>query len=141
MAQPENIKPVSDEVPQQRSLLFKTLGFAFLGIGGLGVVLPLLPTTPFLLLAAACFARSSARWHAWLLGNPTFGPMIRDWEAHRCIPRRAKIASLAIMGLVGGSSLVFAVTSPAARGIGLALLTVGVVVVLRIPVCRQREIR
>ncbi len=56
------------------------LGVVFLMIGGIGVVLPLLPTTPFVLVAAGCFAKSSPRMHAWLLANRVFGPMIVDWE-------------------------------------------------------------
>jgi hypothetical protein len=54
------------------------LGVFFLLIGGVGVVLPLLPTTPFVLVAAACFARSSPGMHAWLLGSRVFGPVIGD---------------------------------------------------------------
>ena len=61
--------------------LWATLGLAFVGVGAVGVVVPGLPTTPLLLLAAACFARSSPRLYAWLLRNPTFGPLIEDFRA------------------------------------------------------------
>ena len=56
-----------------------------------GVVLPLLPATPFVLLSAYCFARSSPRLHGWLLAHKLFGPLIRNWEQHRAISPRAKL--------------------------------------------------
>lgn len=65
-------------------------GFAALLLGLVGIVTPLLPTVPFVLLAAWCFSRGSARWEAWLLAHPRFGPMVREWRAHRAVPRRAK---------------------------------------------------
>jgi uncharacterized membrane protein YbaN (DUF454 family) len=87
--------------------LLLTMGFVFVGLAGLGVVLPVLPTAPFLLIAAACFARSSARFYHWLLANRLFGPMIRDWRETRSIPLRAKVSAIAMVVLVGGSSVLF----------------------------------
>jgi uncharacterized membrane protein YbaN (DUF454 family) len=84
-------------------------GLASLALGGLGAVLPLLPTTPFMLLAAFCFARSSPALHGWLLRNPTFGKAIRDWQANRTISRRGKTASMLAMVLSLAVSLVLAV--------------------------------
>ncbi|MEM8742615.1 MAG: YbaN family protein [Pseudomonadota bacterium] len=73
------------------------VGLLSLGLGALGVVLPLLPTVPFMLLAAFCFARSSPRFHDWLLAHRTFGPQIVAWRDHGAIPRRAKwIATMSI---------------------------------------------
>lgn len=63
----------------------------------LGIFLPLLPTTPFLLLASACFARGSARLHGWLLGNRVCGEYLRNYEAGRGIPLRAKLAALLLL--------------------------------------------
>ncbi|NNK38063.1 MAG: YbaN family protein [Xanthomonadales bacterium] len=114
---------------------FRLLGFFFLAVGALGIALPLLPTTPFVLLSAACFARSSERWHRWLLANETFGPMIRNWEQNRCISRRVKAIGLVSMLLVGGYSLGFAVDSLAARVVGGILLLLGMATVLYIPSC------
>jgi uncharacterized membrane protein YbaN (DUF454 family) len=76
-------------------------------LGVVGIFLPVLPTTPFMLLAAACFARSSRRFHDWLLANRTFGPLIHEWEKHRSIPRRTKLAAIALMSLTLAASIVF----------------------------------
>lgn len=85
------------------------LGVFSLGLGVLGVVLPLLPTTPFVLLAAYAFARSSKTWHDWLTGHRLFGPMIRNWQAYGAISRRAKISAMIALAVVMGISLVFQV--------------------------------
>lgn len=79
-------------------ILWVTFGFVALGLGVLGVALPLLPTVPFLLLAAFCFARSSERLHDWLVTHPRFGPPIADWNTHGAIRRPAKyLASASIL--------------------------------------------
>lgn len=80
--------------------LWLAMGGLFLGLGLLGVVLPVLPTTPFLLLAAGCFARSSPRLHGWLLAHPAFGPPIRNWEENGAISRRAKRLAVGSMAAV-----------------------------------------
>jgi uncharacterized membrane protein YbaN (DUF454 family) len=76
-------------------------------LGVLGIFLPLLPTTPFLLLAAACYARGSQRFYDWLLANRTFGPLILEWRRHRSIPYRTKLTAIAMMSLTLGISIVF----------------------------------
>lgn len=76
-----------------------------LALGLAGIVLPLLPTTPFVLLAAFCFARSSPRLHGWLLAHRTFGPIIHNWSEHRAIPPRAKRAAILAMLAALGLSL------------------------------------
>ncbi|MFM4702350.1 YbaN family protein [Aeromonas bivalvium] len=73
-----------------KSWLLFGLGWLSFVTGLAGLVLPLLPCTPFMLLAAALFARSSPRFHHWLLHHPWFGPPIRDWQAHRGIRRDAR---------------------------------------------------
>ena len=73
--------------------LWLLAGGMALGLGMLGIFLPLLPTVPFLLLAAFCFARSSDRLHHWLVTHPTFGPPIEDWRRSGAISRRGKIAA------------------------------------------------
>ena len=73
-------------------------GVTSLVLGIIGIALPLLPTTPFLILAAYCFARGSTRLHQWLVNHPRLGPPIRDWETYRAISKRGK--QLAMVGIV-----------------------------------------
>lgn len=75
--------------------VYLTLGLFFVALGFVGAFLPVLPTTPFLILAAACFARSSRRLERWLLEHPRFGPTLTDWRERGAIPRKAKTMSLA----------------------------------------------
>lgn len=89
--------------------LFLIAGLLCVGLGLLGALLPLLPTTPFLLLAAACFARSSARMHHWLHNNRLFGAYIQRYRAGDGMPLRAKVITLLIMWLSLGYSAVVAV--------------------------------
>lgn len=82
-------------------------GTLCVALGFLGLFLPLLPTTPFLLLAAACYARASRRFYDWLVANRTFGPLILEWRRHRSIPYRAKVAAIVLMTATFASSIVF----------------------------------
>lgn len=98
-----------------------------MALGVLGVFLPVLPTTPFMLLAAACFARSSPRFHRWLLNNPTFGPIIDEWHSHRSIPYRAKRTALLLIALSFGVSIAFFVPGwPAKLAMGFGGLVLGI---------------
>jgi hypothetical protein len=100
-----------DDVQEHDSPLVRWLliacGTASLGLGIAGIFLPLLPTTPFVLLAAACYARGSRRFFHWLLANRTFGPLILNWRRHRTIPYRTKITAIALMAITLGVSIVF----------------------------------
>lgn len=73
--------------------------YAALALALAGVVLPILPTTPFALIAAACAARGSERLHRWLLAHRVLGPVIRDWHEGRTVARRSKIVATATMAL------------------------------------------
>ncbi|NCF61831.1 MAG: DUF454 family protein [Gammaproteobacteria bacterium] len=117
---------------------FRVLGFLFLGLGVVGVFLPLLPATPFVLVAAACFARSSEKWHRWILANKTFGPMIRNWEQNRCISRKVKAIAILSMVFVGGYSIFFAVESNALKIAGAVFVTLGLITVIMIKTCNKR---
>lgn len=102
-------------------------GFAFIGLAVLGALLPVLPSTPFVLLAAACFARSSERFYAWVMNHRSFGPLVREWRHHRSIPYRAKLYAIALMSLSLTVSIVFFVEPPWLR---VALAVFGVALAL-----------
>ena len=101
----------SHEVRRHDSLAvratFAALGVAFLAAGAVGIFVPVLPTVPLWLVAAACFARSSARAYNWLLNHRHFGHHIREWRHHRSISLRAKRAALCLIALSFGVSIVF----------------------------------
>ena len=114
------------------------LGLLFLLLGAIGVVLPLLPTTPFVLLAAACFANSSPRMHGWLLSSELFGPMLRDWEKNQCVSRKVKLLSLSMMLVIGGISIGYFVPAGWPRLAGLGLLGLGCLTVLMLKTCPRK---
>lgn len=110
------------------------LGTVFVVIGIVGIFLPLLPTTPFMLLAAACYAKSSSRFYNWIMNNKVFGPIIREWREYRSIPRKAKWFAMGFLLLTFGSSIIFFVPYFYVQ-IGLAFLCLGMLVFMwRIPV-------
>lgn len=81
---------------------FLLLGGIFFGLGIIGIVLPILPTTPFILLAAACWARGSSVFHHWLINHRVFGKIVTDWQEKRAIPRYAKYLAWTMMTLSCG---------------------------------------
>lgn len=99
------------------------LAYVSLAVGLAGVVLPVLPTTPFILLAAFAADRGSPRLHAWLMRHRVFGPAIRDWRESRSVKRRAKVLATAMMLLAAG---IMAFTAPpvVAVAAGLVMATV-----------------
>lgn len=107
--------------------LFLALGTIFLGLAALGVVVPVLPTTPFVLLAAACYLRASTRLHKWLLASHTFGPTIAAWQEHRAIPPRAKALAIVMVAATFAFSVVFVIEPPVMRA---ALAALGIVLVV-----------
>lgn len=96
--------PVSTR-SKAKVLLWNVLGVFCVGLAILGAILPIMPTTVFLIMATACFAKSSPRMQRKLLNNKTFGPLINEWQQHRSIPRKAKrIALLTIVLSVAWSA-------------------------------------
>jgi uncharacterized membrane protein YbaN (DUF454 family) len=103
--------------------LWASIGLLSVAIGLAGIVLPLVPTTPMMILAAACFAKSSPRLHDWLWHHPVFGPAIQDWRRHGSIPKKAKLFSVLAMALAFGLSLWLGV-APKVLGIQAVVLSV-----------------
>ena len=106
--------------PIAHRLFWLTVGLASLALAAVGVLLPLLPTTPFVILAAFCFMKSSQRLHDWLVNHRVFGPMIVDWREYGAISQPAKKIAIASMAAVFVLSLglqapawVLAVQAPA----------------------------
>jgi uncharacterized membrane protein YbaN (DUF454 family) len=107
--QPKAVPPF--ERPRWQRLLWAAAGALALVAGIVGIFLPLLPTTPFVLLAAFCFSRGSERCERWLLEHPRLGPMVHDWRERRAVPLRAKQLATATMA---AGSVWAAFTMPAA---------------------------
>jgi uncharacterized protein len=117
-------RPSQVSKPLVRALLIAG-GVLSVGLGVLGIFLPLLPTTPFLLLAAWCFVRSSSRLHHWLITHPWFGDYIYYYQEYRAISLRVKVSSLTLLWLTIGYSVVFAIQSWGVRVL-LVAIAVGV---------------
>lgn len=134
----------SAEVRKHGSMTVRVLlviaGSVFVALGVIGAFLPVLPTTPFLLLAAACYARASTRFYNVLLNSRSFGPAILEWQRHRSIPWRTKLWSIALMTATLSSSIIFFVRDPRIQ-ISLAVLGLLLAIRLyRIP-SRDRPVR
>lgn len=106
--------------------IWAALGILALAFGTIGIVVPLLPTVPFLLLAALCFARSSTRLHNWLISHPLLGPPIQDWSERGAISSRSKRNATVSIGLVFALSLLL--------GLGLLILAIQAVVLTAVMV-------
>ena len=115
--------------------LLMSLGILAMVVGLIGVVVPLLPTTPFLLLAAACFVRSSDTMYGWLISNRLFGGFIRDYREQRGVSARAKIMALALLwGVIGYTALT------AVDAAWLRVLLVAIAVAVTIHLLRLRTL-
>ena len=129
--------PSQEDIQLSDSYLLRGLlvaaGSFFLALGFLGVFLPILPTTPFLLLTAACYARGSKKFYTWLLTNRLFGGYIREWREHRSLPLRSKVVILILLwGTILMTSL-FALSSPIGK-VAIFLVPIGVsLLIFRIP--------
>jgi len=113
--------------------LYTTAGFISVGLAILGAVLPLLPTTPFILLAAACFARGSHRFYVWLHTHRIWGPLITSWRLHRALPEGVKPKAVVVVVVTFTTSIL--VLGNLWVRIGLFVLGVGLCTfLLRMPV-------
>ena len=119
-----------------RRLLLVAAGTCSVVLGVIGIFVPVLPTTPFLLLAAALYARSSERFYRWLLGQRYLGAYIRNYREGRGIPARTKAVTLGMLWLTIGSTAAFAVEGWIIRLL-LAAVAIGVTAhIVRVPTLR-----
>lgn len=121
-----------DMRPVRLRPLWTAAGGVALALGVIGIFLPVLPTTPLVLLAAFCFGKGSPRLRAWIVAHRSFGPMITDWEATGAIPRRVKLWACAVMGVTFLASWVFGAPARVLWAQGL-LMGIGAAYVLSRP--------
>lgn len=117
---------------QRFRLFWAAGGVISLALGIIGIFLPLLPTTPLVLLAAFCFSKGSPRLRAWIVSHRRFGPMISDWEATGAIPRKFKVWACSVMAATFAASVAFGVPGRALIAQGL-LMGIGAAYVLSRP--------
>lgn len=116
-----------------KNAFYKIFGVFWVGIAALGVILPLLPTTPFLLIALACFARSSPALHQKLLNNKVFGPLIRDWQTHKAITRKSKTIAFISLGISAVISC-WLLSSLYLQLVVLSVMSIPTIILYRLPV-------
>ncbi len=103
-----------------------------MGLGGVGIVVPGLPTTIFFILAAGCFTRSSPRLEAWVLGLPKIGPAVADYRAGLGMPRKAKVMAVSMITVFVTLSA-WMIPTPWVKVVVVAAGVIGTTVVLRVP--------
>ena len=118
---------MGEKINRFSRIILIILGSFFVGLGILGIFLPLLPTTPFLLLAATCYVRSSERFYNWLLNTKWLGNYIKNYREGRGIPLSGKLLSVFLLWLTIGYSAIFAVPILLIR-ILLILIAIGVTI-------------
>lgn len=112
-----------------KRIILTGLGLLSLALGIIGIFLPLLPTTPFLLISAACFMHSSQKLHKWLIGHKLFGKLIESYQKHRAISKTSKIVALATLWATIGASIAFLVAN---LWVSIALACIAVAVTIHI---------
>lgn len=120
-----------------RKIALLLIGWIFVVVGAIGLVLPVLPTTPFLLISLWAFSQSSERFHHWLYTHRIFGPPLQDWDRYGIIPIRAKTIALTTMAI--SATLVVSFTETPWYGLVgmLALMSIGAIFILTRPSHRQ----
>ena len=114
-----HINPGGDD--HKMKWIYTILGFTALGLGIMGAFLPVLPTTPFLLLSAALFLRGNKDRYDWLLAHPKFGPYIKNFMVHKAIPLRVKIVSVSLVWITLLNCAIFVAAHWAFRAFFIAL--------------------
>lgn len=120
-------------LPAAQRWLWFAAGWAFVALGVAGTFLPLLPATPFFLLALWAFSRSSRRFHDWLYHHPVFGPGLQRWRRHRVIPRWTKALALGSMAVTLAGVVLFRRPPAWALIAMVALMAVGAAFITRFP--------
>ena len=119
-------------------VLWIILGSFFVVLAAVGVALPGIPTTPFLILAAACYIRSSQKLYDRLISNKTFGPYLKDYREGKGIPKKAKILAVSMIVLFVGSSVIFGIESLNLKIVVGALGLTGLLyVIFKVPVAKD----
>jgi len=118
--------------------LWISLGSFFVALAAVGVALPGIPTTPFLILAAACYIRSSQKLYDWLISNKTFGPYLKDYREGKGIPKKAKGLAIIMIILFVGSSVIFGIENLNLKiAVGVLGLTGLLYVIFKVPVAKD----
>lgn len=113
-------------------IIYNVLGIISLLIGAIGIILPILPTTPFILLSAACFCKGSNKLHDWLLQSRVFGPIIKDYEEKKGIEKKTKIKAISIMWFAVIITILFFLNTIFHIVMVISVALIGTLVMLRI---------
>jgi uncharacterized membrane protein YbaN (DUF454 family) len=144
----ETERVIEEYVPANRAkkhsskhvrFILVVIGTISLALGIIGIILPLLPTTPFLLLATACYARSSDRFYNGLLSNRVLGPPIREWRDHRAVTKRTKLTSVIVVVISFGFTIGFVLDKELPKII-LTVVALGIIAILLLLPTRRREL-
>ena len=147
MDEPETI--VKEYTPANRAkkhssrhvrFILVVIGTIALALGIIGIILPLLPTTPFLLLATACYARSSDRFYNGLMANRVLGPPIKEWRDYRSVTKKTKFSSIIIITISFGVTILFVLANPVPRIILSVVALAFIVILLLLPTRRREEL-
>ncbi len=119
-----------------KRVLLIIAGTLSIALGIIGIFVPLLPTVPFLLLAAYCYAKSSEKFYNWFINNRWFGKMIRDYKGGKGVPLKAKVFSVGFMWIVMGYSIIFVVESEI---VSIIVIAIGVGVTVHLMMMRSHK--
>ena len=134
----EDIHVANETSNPLAKLMWVSLGSLFVGLGAVGVIVPGLPTTPFLILAAACYIRSSQRLYDWLISNKRFGPYLKDYREGKGIPRKAKRLAVVMIVVFVSFSVVFGIEDLTLKiAVGLLGLIGLLYVLFKVPVAKD----
>ncbi len=132
------MKGISEKI---KRTIFTVFGTIFLIIGAIGVFIPILPTTPFLLLAAACYLRGSERLHRWLINNRVFGEFIRNYTEGRGIKQRQKVYTISFLWLMIIFSVIYVLKSSLFKILLLIIAMVVSIHIIMLPTIKQSNSR